>query len=135
MKHDSNTGNWSDRKTAHGLEDSSYRKTKWKYFNIKKSLPCLTLQTISIPHELSPWLCTPIFSTLLITPRGTSTTKGGSWNLYIKEMNFITLEEIQINIIHTCSVRANNNYCLADITLHWICHFLKSTSATFLPQQ
>lgn len=41
--------------------------------------PHRTLHTISIPHELSPWLCAPIFSTLLITPRGTSRMKFGSW--------------------------------------------------------
>ena len=112
MKQGSNTGNWSDRKTAHVHADSSYGKTKRKYFNMNISLPCHTLQTISIPHELSPWLCTPIFSTLLMTPRGTSTTKGGSWNLYVKQMNFVTRGGTQTSIIHVCFMRVNYNSCL-----------------------
>lgn len=130
MKQGSNTGNWWERKTAHLQHaDSSYRKMKWKYFNMNKSLPCHTLQTISIPHELSPWLCTPIFSTLLMTPRGTSTTKGGSWNLYIKQMYFVTLGGTQTNIIHVCFTRVSCNSCLIDCCGTW--HFTYAEFVTF----
>lgn len=90
------------------------QKSEMKILNMNKSVPCHTLQTISIPHELSPWLCTPIFSTLLITPRGTSTTKGGSWNLWIKQKNLVTSRGTHPLIIHVCFIRVNDNFCLID---------------------
>lgn len=113
MKQGSNTGKWADRNSTCACR-LLLQKSEMKILNMNKSVPCHTLQTISIPQELSPWLCTPIFSTLLITPRGTSTTKGGSWNLWIKQMNFVTFRGTQSLIIHVCFIRINYNSCLID---------------------
>lgn len=108
MKQCSNTRNWADRKSTRMLIRLTRKRNEYT-FKMNVSVPCHTLQTISIPHELSPWLCTPIFSTLLITPRGTSTTKGGSWNSHTEQMNFVTSGLEHSLVSFTCFIRINYN--------------------------
>lgn len=60
-----------------------------------------TLHTISSPYEFSPRLeAPPIFSTLLITPKDASRTKGGS----CRQLKFVSLKRGGGKIPSSCSL-------------------------------